>query len=51
MTTQTLVRKLNSEVEQLKAKIRIIGELKKFETLAKKGRKFAKIRRISQTIK
>ena len=41
MTTQTLIRKLNIDIEQLKAKIRIIGALRRFETLAGKGRKFA----------
>ena len=41
MTTQMLIRKLNIEVEQLKAKIKILGALKRFETLVKKGRKFA----------
>ena len=42
MTTQTIIKKLNTEVEQLKAKIKIIGALKRFETLAVKGGKFAR---------
>jgi len=49
MTTQTLIRKLNTEVEQLKAKIRIIGALRRFETLVEEGRKFARKRGIRQS--
>ena len=49
MTTQTLVKKLNKEVEQLKIKIRFLGTLKRFETLAEKGKKFARKRGIRRS--
>jgi len=42
MTTQTLVRKLNIEVGQLKAKMKLLGTRKRFDVLAEKGRKFAR---------
>jgi len=42
MTTQTLVRKLNIEVGQLKAKMKLLGALKRFDVLAEKGRRFAR---------
>ena len=49
MTTQTLIRKLDQrqsqilkEIRQIQAKMRILGSLKRFEDLAKKGRVFAK---------
>lgn len=49
MTTQTLVRKLNQrqdkifeEVRQIKTKMRLLGSLRRFEDLVKKGRGFAK---------
>jgi len=42
MTTQTMIRKLNIEVEQLKAKVKILSALKRFETFAGRGRAFAR---------
>lgn len=49
MTTQTLIRKIDrrqdlilEEMRQIKAKMKILGSLRRFEDLAKKGRKFAK---------
>lgn len=53
MTTQTLIRKINQrqnlileEMRQLQTKIKILGSLRRFEDLAKKGRKFAKAKGI-----
>ncbi|GEM_PF-2711818 len=54
MTTKTLIRKLDQrqtkifdEVRQIKAKIKILGSLRRFEDLAKKGKGFAKEKGIS----
>jgi len=54
MTTQTLIRKLNQrqgqileEMRQIKVKMKVLGSLRRFEDLAKKGRRFAKERGIS----
>ncbi|MBI4159896.1 hypothetical protein HY504_01890 [Candidatus Wolfebacteria bacterium] len=55
MGTQTLIRKLNQrqdqileEMRQIKVKMRALGSLRRFEDLAKKGRKFAKEKGISR---
>ena len=53
MTTDLLIRKItkqqiriSQDVEQLKAKMRMLGSLRRFEEIAKRGRAFARKRKI-----